>query len=180
MPALVGTVKTGATRALERVGGVIEAVKTGGSSAQAWLGGVIDDASNTLRKLYLADDTGAITIGGKADEGTNGGVGLVYRGGSRTPSNMTPRPGVDNTGLSVFDNAAAAAPNGGKVQVIDTSRLRCAVACPDAPPAGHISIQPAELQDLTGWAATRGTDEVHALTQDILDAIVDEIRIPRP
>jgi len=65
VPGLVNTIKTGA---LERVGGVVEAVKTGGSSVKAWLGGVIDDAGNTLRKFYLADDTGAITIGGKADE----------------------------------------------------------------------------------------------------------------
>jgi len=71
VPALVGTVRTGATRALERVGGVVEAVKTGGSSAKAWLGGVIDDASNTLRKFYLADDTGAITIDGNASGVSN-------------------------------------------------------------------------------------------------------------
>ena len=76
VPALVGTVKTGAAGAFERVGGVIEAVKTGGSSAKAWLGGVIDDASNTLRKFYLADDTGAVSFGGKADEAANSAEGL--------------------------------------------------------------------------------------------------------
>ena len=55
--------------------GVVKAVKTSGSSAKAWLGGVIDDASNTLRKFYLADDTGAIAIGGKADEAANSAAG---------------------------------------------------------------------------------------------------------
>lgn len=103
----------------------------------------------------------------------------LYRGGSRTPTNMTPRPGIDNTGLSTFDNAAAAAPHGGKVQVIDTSKLKCTLACPDVSPPRHVSIQPYSIDDISGWAGTRGTSVVHPYTQDVLDAIVDEIRIPR-
>lgn len=103
----------------------------------------------------------------------------MYRGGSRTAQNMTPRPGIDRTGLSTFDNPAAAAPNGGKVQVIDTSRLRCTVACPDAPPPGHVSIQPRGGGSIEDWAATRGGPEISPYTQDILGAIVDEIRLPR-
>ncbi len=42
---------------------------------------------------------------------------FVYRGGSNTPTNMTPRPGVDdvgdNPGLSTWTTPEAAAPNGG-------------------------------------------------------------------
>jgi RHS repeat-associated protein len=52
---------------------------------------------------------------------------LVYRGGSTQPGNLTPRVGIDNTGLSTYDNPEAAAPNGGKVQVIDTSLLKLAI-----------------------------------------------------
>lgn len=107
-------------------------------------------------------------------------LGLVYRGGSRTPDNMTPRPGIDGTGLSMFDNPQAAAPKGGKVQVIDTSKLKCTVACPDAPPPGHVSIRPGDPAGIPGWAGTRGTGEVHPYTQDILGAIVDELRLPKP
>jgi RHS repeat-associated protein len=105
---------------------------------------------------------------------------LVYRGGSRTADNMTPRPGIDDTGLSTFDTPGAAAPNGGKVQVIDTSKLKCTVACPDSPPPGHVSVRPPDVAEIPGWAGTRGTGQVSPYTQDILDAVVDEIRLPRP
>jgi hypothetical protein len=104
----------------------------------------------------------------------------VYRGGSASPKNLTPRPGADPTGLSTFDNPAAAAPNGGKVQVVDTSKLKCVVACPDAPPPGHVSLQPPDLADLPGWAATRGTAEISPYTQDIMDAIVGTVGVPAP
>ena len=92
---------------------------------------------------------------------------------------MTPRPGIDGTGLSTFDNAAAAAPNGGKVQVIDTSRLRCTVPCPHAPPPGHVSIRPRGGGSIDDWAATRGGPEISLYALEILDAIVDEIRVPK-
>jgi hypothetical protein len=47
---------------------------------------------------------------------------LVYRGGSAKPDNLTPRPGIDKTGLSTFDTCEAATPPGGKAQVIDISQ----------------------------------------------------------
>jgi hypothetical protein len=104
---------------------------------------------------------------------------LVYRGGSRSADNLTPRPGIDSTGRSTFDTPGAAAPKGGKVQVIDTSKLKCTIACPDAPPPGHVSIRPLDPADIPGWAGTRGTGDISPYTQDIWDAIVDEIRLPR-
>ena len=103
----------------------------------------------------------------------------MYRGGSRSADNLTPRPGVDDTGLSTFDTPAAAAPNGGKVQVIDTTKLKCTVACPDAPPRGHVSIRPPDAAEIPGWAGMRGTGQISSYTQDIMDAIVDEIRLLR-
>jgi hypothetical protein len=105
---------------------------------------------------------------------------LVYRGGSRQPDNLTPRPGVDTTGLSTFDNPAAAAPNGGKVQVIDTSKLTLVQAHPDAPPAGHVSLAPADSSLIEEWAATRGTGKVSPFTEDIMGAVVDSIKVPKP
>jgi hypothetical protein len=80
--------------------------------------------------------------------------------------------------MSTFDNPAAAAPNGGKVQVIDTSKLKCVVACPDAPPPGRVSLQPPDLADIPGRPATRGTAEISPYTQDIMDAIVGTVRVP--
>jgi hypothetical protein len=108
---------------------------------------------------------------------------LVFRSGSLTPSNLTPRPDKDTVGpmrgLSFYDDAAKV-PGKGKlnVRVIDTDKL--------APPlgvvrhgGGHVSIVPL-AQDRTiddaaleRWAAARGTDETHELTQRVLDAVVD-------
>lgn len=105
---------------------------------------------------------------------------LVYRGGSAQPANLTPQPGVDTTGLSTYDNPEAAAPNGGKVQVIDTSQLKLVQAFPDAPPPGHVSLAPADSSLIESWAATRGTDEISPFTQDIMDAIIDVLRLPKP
>jgi hypothetical protein len=105
---------------------------------------------------------------------------LVYRGGSAEPKNLTARPGLDPTGLSTYDNPAAAVPRGGKAQVIDTSKLKCVVACPDAPPPGHVSLRPPDPADIPAWAATRDTDQISIWTQDIMDAIVGTVRVPKP
>jgi RHS repeat-associated protein len=106
---------------------------------------------------------------------------FVYRGGSRQPANMTPRPGKDPTGLSTFDTPELAVGGGpGKAQKIDVSKLSRVKAHPDDVPPGHVSLQPSDLTEIPGWAATRGTDKVHPYTQEILDAIVDEVRVPKP
>jgi hypothetical protein len=127
----------------------------------------------------LAKSGGPSTAPSRSRNATESGSTLVYRGGSRTPDNLTPRPGIDDTGLSTYDTPGAAAPSGGKVQVIDTSRLKCTIACPDAPPPGHVSIRPPDAADIPGWAGTRGTGQISPFTQDIMDAIIDEIRLPR-
>jgi hypothetical protein len=106
----------------------------------------------------------------------------VYRGGSATPDNLTPRPGPDGdtTGLSTFDTLEAATPPGGKAQVIDTSKLQPPhVATPDAPPEGHVSIGPEDPDSIAEWAATRGTGQTHPHTQAIMDAIVDVVWRPK-
>ncbi len=90
---------------------------------------------------------------------------------------MTPRPGLDPTGLSTFDNPGAFE-SGTKLQVIDTSGLNLVQAIPDAPPLGHVSLAPADSSLIEPWAATRGTAEVSPFTQDIIDAIINTVRAP--
>jgi hypothetical protein len=65
------------------------------------------------------------------------------------------------------------------VQVIDTSLLKLVEAYPDAPPPGQVSLAPADSSLIEAWAATRGTDEISTFTQDILDAIIDILRVPK-
>jgi hypothetical protein len=126
------------------------------------------------RHLDDVDDIGRALRG---TDNIDDGPRYVYRGGSNTQKNLTPRPGVDFDGLSTFDTPAGAAPRGGKVQVIDTSKLKLNGAYPSAPPPGHVSIRPPDPSQIPGWAATRNTGTVHPLTQDILSAIVREIRV---
>jgi hypothetical protein len=86
---------------------------------------------------------------------------------------LTPRPGLDPTGLSTFDNPGAFE-SGTKLQVINTSRLKLIQAFADAPPAGHVSLAPGDSSLIDGWAATRGTPEVSPFTQDIIDALLPD------
>ena len=109
---------------------------------------------------------------------TRAGKNVVYRGGSAKPTNLTPRPGVDATGLSTFDNLGAFKP-GDKVQVIDVDKLKHLTATPDAPPAGHVSIAPRDPSQVADWAATRGTDTVHPYTQELIDALLEPMKIPK-
>ncbi|MCP3139884.1 hypothetical protein LXT23_21405 [Pyxidicoccus sp. QH1ED-7-1] len=104
---------------------------------------------------------------------------LVYRQGSDTAQNMTPRPGLDKKGLSTFETLEQAAKPGEKAQVIDTTKLRCLKAVCDPPPEGHVSIKPETAEELADWASTRGSDTVHPWTQEVLDAIVDTVRRPK-
>jgi hypothetical protein len=90
---------------------------------------------------------------------------------------MTPRPGLDPTGLSTFDNPGAFE-SGKKLQVIDTSRLKLVQAFPDAPPPGHVSLAPADSSLIQDWAATRGTPEVSPFTQDIINAVIGTTKAP--
>jgi hypothetical protein len=42
-----------------------------------------------------------------------------------------------------------------------------------------VSIAPLEITELPGWAATRGTGTAHPLTEELLGAVIGEIRIPK-
>lgn len=112
--------------------------------------------------------------------------GLVYRSGGHTPDTFTPRPGVDAEGLSTFDSLEAAVKPGGKAQIIDMSKVeKPLVGVSDAPPAGHVSIRPGAvltdkvLADTAEWAATRGSDKIHPLTEKLMKARIGEIKRPK-
>ena len=97
----------------------------------------------------------------------------VYRGGANTADNLTPRPGIDTTGLSTFDNLEAATKPGGKAQVIDISRLKPPlVATPQTAFNGTCFNRPDKAALIAEWAAAQGQAD-HPLTQAIMDAIVE-------
>lgn len=61
-------------------------------------------------------------------------------------------------------------------EVIDTSRLTNLCAVCDNPSTGHVSIIPRDLSEMPGWIASRGTGEVHPLTKELMDAVVDTVK----
>ena len=95
---------------------------------------------------------------------------LVFRSASGTPTSMTPRP-KDTKGLSSFNSLENALP--GKNQVIDTKKLQNLCANCDNPSTGHVSITPKDMTQMQGWINSRGSDKVHPLTQELMDAVVD-------
>src|SRR5690242_16848379 len=105
---------------------------------------------------------------------------LVYRSGSPTDDNLTPRPGKDTTGqpgkspgLSTFRTLEQAVLPGAKAQAIDLDLLGSPLrGFPDDPESeggeeGHVAIAPAtpagevDRELLNQWASTRGTDRPH-------------------
>jgi hypothetical protein len=143
--------------------------------------GQLDDVGDALRGgENVGDALHAVNKAGLDESST-----IVYRGGSRTPKNLTPRPGIDTTGLSTFNTLEAATGPGGKAQVIDTSLLKPPLqAFPDSPP-GHVSIRPTDSALTVNptlideWAATRDTGTVHPFTQNVTEAIVGVERRPK-
>lgn len=102
---------------------------------------------------------------------------IVYRGGSATHANLTPRPDKDLDGLSVTSVLADAGPTGGKAQAIDTTRLGEQLEVVESPPPdGHCSIRPT-FEGVEGWAATREQDS-HPLTEAVRGAIIEVVKIP--
>ena len=115
----------------------------------------------------------------------------VYRRGSNTILNLTPRdpldledhPGVE-PGLSVEDDPGSLnLQKGDKYCVIDLDLLPAALRdWPDDPAgggvAGHRVIAPAtgrgvDHGTLAAWAASRGSDPPHPLTSALLAAVTE-------
>ena len=103
--------------------------------------------------------------------------GIVYRGGSATHANLTPRPDRDPDGLSVTSILTDAGESGAKAQAIDTGRLGESLQLLETPPPeGHCSISPT-TESVDAWAATRAQGS-HPLTDLVRDAIIEVVRIP--
>ncbi|WP_153101231.1 RHS repeat domain-containing protein [Paraburkholderia hayleyella] len=86
-------------------------------------------------------------------------LGVIYRGGGKTPVNLTPRT-QDVTGLSANVN-----PMPGKNVAIDTSKLKKLCAICDNKKTGHISIKPKDASQMTGWIKSRAEGADHPLTK---------------
>jgi hypothetical protein len=118
--------------------------------------------------------------------------GIVYRAGSASPDNCTPRPGKDTAGepgrapgLSTFETLNLEL--GEKAQMIDLGQIGTPVrGIPDDPclggRQGHVSIVPVDgsgnvdYPSLQDWAAARGTGSIHPFTQMVRNAIIQELR----
>jgi hypothetical protein len=111
----------------------------------------------------------------------------IYRAGSKTSVNLTPRSGKDTAappgqkpGLSVSE----APPPGVKAQKIDPALLVAGLAyIPDDVDKGGVSghgvitpVKPDGEVDqplLEEWAASRTSSTIHRLTRAVLDSIIE-------
>ncbi len=110
--------------------------------------------------------------------------GTVYRGGSGTSQNLTPRLGSDTVGpkrgLSTFQDLEKAATPGKKAQAIDVSKLGPDVEAVLNDENGHVSIRPKNDPDgakLAAWADQRGSE--NPLTDQVYQANIGEVVRPK-
>jgi hypothetical protein len=115
--------------------------------------------------------------------------GFVYRGGSRKPRNMTPRLEKDvcddsgKAGLSAYLTVEDATDPDDWCQKIDIGKLVAPLVA-YLESDGHVGIAPVtgdgsiDVELLTEWALSRGNEPPHALTNIVLNAIVEPIRRP--
>lgn len=118
----------------------------------------------------MPDEKNAGQVAGSMLARSNTPRFLIYRSGSATPMNMTPRV-TDQNGLSAYRDVPST-PNC-KYQVIDTSKLNDLRAFCDNNPTGHFCIVPRDMSRMQEWIATRGVS-VHSFTQELLNAIVSQ------
>jgi hypothetical protein len=117
---------------------------------------------------------------------------VVYRKGTRSSDNLTPRPGKDTIGrpgqapgLSTFETLELK--TGERAQMIDLGQLSAPLrGIPDDTQVGgiegHVSLVPIDTagnidqHGLQDWAASRGTSSIHLFTQMVRSAIIREVR----
>jgi RHS repeat-associated protein len=108
---------------------------------------------------------------------------LLYRSGSDTDNNLTPKEKDRDSGVSTFDTIERAALPGEKYQIIDPSRLVELEAFKDNPITGHHSIRPRNpavreaLMD--EWIKSRESGTPHRLTIELRGAIVGSGKRPK-
>src|SRR5207248_10460612 len=106
----------------------------------------------------------------QAAKGKSADGNIVYRGGSDTAANLTPRHPrdtieTDQPGLSTYRTAEQAmGESSRKAQTIDLDRLTNLKWVEDE--AGQVSILPETADELLDWAATRGTETIHPYTRE--------------
>ncbi|UUE36446.1 DUF6531 domain-containing protein [Pectobacterium aroidearum] len=93
--------------------------------------------------------------------------GVVYRMGSGTDSNLTPRPGKDTTtGLSTTIEK----PSNGKYQTLDVKTLNDGGLDVVQDGKNHASVRPSndpDMSRLREWADTRGTEKPSSYTKTV-------------
>ena len=129
-------------------------------------------AATTIGTALSADGDLTNEVQGIAQP-ANRFTGIIYRNATGSPSSLTPRPGIDDVpggGLSFFNNIDKLNP--GKYVAIDASKLQKLTAVFDNNPPGHVTVTPSTLSELQAWAATRGTEVIHQLTQELINLVV--------
>jgi hypothetical protein len=122
---------------------------------------------------------------------------FVYRGGSATDDNLTPRLGRDTSGkpgqapgLSTFETIEQAASHGSKAHVIDLDLLAAPLRgyrdqVDQGGTEGHVSIAPSDesggidLDRLLEWAGSRGVAPAHEFTEIVRRAVVRVEKRPK-
>jgi len=170
-PVSIGDLKD-AGRAINAIDAKIDAARAAraadalGSGAKT----VAGRGGSSARKIEKSNDAR------KAADSGAGDPEYVYRSGSRTDKNMTPRPDKDTDGLSTWTSLDQAVPPGGKAQRIETAKLE--KVCLDCRPDGHVALHAGTPEETARWAATRDLDEAHELTKE-LQAASTEVRRAR-
>lgn len=155
----------------------IDVVSSGRPAGEA--GGGARDSKQHLRGLEFAEQEMLLSP-------SQAGGGFIYRGGSATDQNLTPRSpqdlSGDKRGLSTFANPAHVQRNGfAKAQEIDPARLGdelSAIANGRGDNDSHVSVRPASDELLREWADTRAKGG-HRLTMDVKRAIRREVRLEK-
>jgi hypothetical protein len=159
------------------------------NGAESVVGGGVERAA-TGGDLFNPRALATDLLTGGAAPAPGGGLGrdlpdpppYVFRGGPLTDTNMTPRPGTDDSGLSTYDDPhLAMGEKGNKAQIIQTDLLGPdLVAVPDAPPPGHVSIRPVDMSTMPEWQATRGDladgGKAHPYTDKVSEAVAGVVR----
>jgi RHS repeat-associated protein len=99
-------------------------------------------------------------------------TGMIYRAGSGSAANLTPRL-QDVNGLSATNSLTSALP--GKNQIIDTSKLKQLCAVCDNAKTGHVSIGPRDASRMQEWIDSRNK-QLHEFTQELLNAVIGNVK----
>lgn len=167
----------------QTIAGLVTTDNFGNVSAN---GTIPNDAPSGPAEVWLARDGNPADRGPSApfvvlgEDDCDDDQGVLYRGGSATNPNFTPRPdkdvgGYPNNGLSTYVNKAKACWGQSKVQVLmQTGLAAVANLSLQSDPADpeHIFLQGDTLALHQEWAATRSAskDNPHRLTVGVSNA----------